>query len=314
MSTTLEQAGLKALSVNGSVDIFCVHRSTVGNETSVTGSSGAGKDYIFRQRARWTPKVPQSNRGIAMFLSSLRVFVALAQDMSDEERLQDAILHVFDLLTGFPPALRALHILIADKTPTAGESAALSHAVFEVLDSFMPTDIVGSDQSRIFEGARLLFGFILEKARGLKLPAEEGASLPYLSSFETLELRDHVTNEAVKRIVQTTAGITETDLFDAFQDGGLLHKSHLQNHLVRTEADCTKARQSLLAGGSNPEVVVFSAQLLASNYRYKDSGNSTNAFELGYYSTSRHTELSFAVHKPILKRQAIQRSHCGFGR
>ena len=78
---------------------------------------------------------------MAMFLSSLRVFSALVAGMKDDEKLQDAVLHVFDLLTSFPPALRALNILINGNTPTAADSAALSHAIYYVLDETLPTTV-----------------------------------------------------------------------------------------------------------------------------------------------------------------------------
>ncbi|KAK3715697.1 hypothetical protein LTR37_006922 [Vermiconidia calcicola] len=142
MNATLEDSGLHALATDGVVDIYAVERSTTGqNATAV------GKSAIFRSRAHWEPEVVQSDRGIAMFLSSLRVFASLVQEMGrEDDRSQDSVLHTFDLLTTFPPALRTLNIIIQGKTPTPSESSALSHVVFRVLESFVPTEIIGTDR------------------------------------------------------------------------------------------------------------------------------------------------------------------------
>lgn len=309
MSHTLAEAGFKGLLSDGIVDVFCVHRTTSGDD-STDDSARIGKSEIYHEGLQWAPQITQSDRGIAMFLSSLRVFASIVQDMSDDERTQDAVLHAFDLLTKFPPALRALHVLISGKTPTASESAAISHIMFEVLSTFVPTDVIGTDQTRVFEGSRLLFGFMLEKARDLKLPGEEGATMPYLSSLQTLELRDQTTDEAVKSLVQTTTGVTEANLFHAFQDGEVLHDSHLQKHFIKVDADPDKTRQALLAGGLKLDITVFSARRLFENYRYGDSGNVENAFGLDELS-ELDTLAEFcgrnklAVHKPSQLTSAV---------
>ena len=305
MEATLQEAGLHTLAGNGIVDIFAVNRTTTGQN-----AAAIGKSSIFRARSHWEPSVAQSDRGIAMFLSSLRVFTSLVQDMRDDERSQDAVLHAFDLLTKFPPALRTLHILAQGKTPTATESAALSQAVFEILHSFVPSDIVGSDASRVFEGSRLFFGYIFEKARTLKLPAEEDAELPYITHFVTMDLRDHRTGEAVMQAVQTSHGLVEARLFKSFQEGALLAQSHLQSHAVKTDVDAAIARQALLSGGTNVEITVLSLNQLLGNYRYRDAGDVNAAMDLGELSELGHlAELcgrnKLAVHKPSQLSSAV---------
>ena len=100
-----------------------------------------------------------------MLLSTLRVVAPLVQDLHTEPAAYDAVLHMFDLFSGFPPAVRAFYVLTQGKTPTAQECAALSQSLFHVLENIMPTELVGQDRKRLFEGTRLLFGLILEKAR-----------------------------------------------------------------------------------------------------------------------------------------------------
>ena len=306
MNATLREAGLHALAINGTVDIFVVNRTTSGKT-----SASIGKSSIYRSRAHWEPDVLQSDRGMAMFLSSLRVFSSIVQDMRDDDKSQDAVLHAFDLLTKFPPALRTLYILIRGRTPTAADSAALSQAMFEMLNSFMPNAIIGTDRSRVFEGSRLFFGFVLEKARTLKLSeSAETGTLPYLDSFQTSVVRDHRTTEALMHAVSTPNGLVESSLFEAFQDGGILAGSHLQTYMVKTNNDPTIARQAFLSGGSAAEVTAFSINRLNSNYRYRDAGNASAAVDFSELTELGHmAELcgrnKLAVHKPSQLASAV---------
>ena len=302
MDAALEEIGLSGLMEDGAVDVFAVSRTTTGQN-----AQAIGKSSVFRARAHWAPRVTQSDRGMAMFLSSLRVFASLVQEMRDDERSQDAVLHVFDLLTKFPPAVRTLYILFQGKTPTAVESAALSSAVFNVLDGFAPEGIIGSDQSRVFELSRLFFGFVLEKARTIKLPEDGGAALPYLSSLQSVNLADHRTGEAVLRAVQTSQGLVEAAIYDSFQDEGLLDDTHLQTHMVKTEIDVGLARLALLSGGAVTDITAFAK---ITSYRYRDAGDVSTAIDLAELSELSHlAELcgrnKLAVHKPSQLSSAV---------
>ncbi|KAI1083612.1 hypothetical protein F5B20DRAFT_577291 [Whalleya microplaca] len=280
-SSTLQEAGLQRLMVEDAIDIYAVHRATADDTPALVGKSS-----IFRSRAPWEPKVVQSDRGMAMFLSSLRVFTSIVQDKEDDKRYQDAILHVFDLFTRFPPALRSLHMLIEGKTLAAAESAALSHAVFEVLNSFVPLAISGFDTSRVFEGARLFFGFVLEMAKALKLPAENDSdadALPYISALHTVDIRDHMTGEGVMHAFDTPNGLVEANLFDAFKMAAPLAESHLQTFMVKKYINPDTARYALLSGGTTREISVSFIKL-ASCYRYKDSENINTAIDLDQLS------------------------------
>ena len=273
MDATLEEVGLAGLNQAGAIDVYAVSRTTTGQN-----AQAIGKSSVFRARAHWEPRVVQSDRGMAMFLSSLRVFASLVQEMGEDERSQDAILHVFDLLTNFPPALRTLHILVQGKTPTAVESAAFSAAMFQALDSFAPHDIIGTDQSRVFELSRLFLGFVLEKARTLKLPEDGGAQLPYLSSLQTVDLADSKTGEAVMRAIQTSQGVVEATVFESFQDGGVLSGSHLSSLMTKLDLNADLARLAFLSGGTTTSIAALSK---ITNYRYRDNGDVNAAIDLG---------------------------------
>jgi len=250
MDATLEAACLLDLAVGGVADISAVYRLAVKGPSLVT----IGKTGIYRARAHWQPPVPQSDRGTALMLSSLYVFAATVQEMSDD-RASDSVLHVFDLLTRFPPALRALYLLVQGKTPTPAESAALSHAVFETLD-FVPASIVGTDRTRIFEGSRLPSGYILEKARTLKLPGDT-KHLPYITAFSTLDLRDHFTTEPVMFATQTRHGLLERAFWEASGQDAVLANSSLPGFASAGEVDKKLARVALLTGGASAETIAF---------------------------------------------------------
>ncbi|KAK8037291.1 hypothetical protein PG991_000637 [Apiospora marii] len=258
MNFNLWFSGLVDFAKDRVIDIYCVNRQVTGG---VGGDDvGIGKTTIFRARPHWQPKVAQSDRGISIFLSSLRLFASLVQDMQDDESLQDAILHVFDLLTNFPPALRALCILVQGKTPHPGECAALSQAMFEALDKFTATytDIIGSDHTRVFEGARLFFGYVLEKARALKLSRDDITTFPYANSFRTQDLRSCKTGEAVMHVRRTTQGLMESGLFRELQKGGLLADSNPETDVKSAGYDPELSRIAHLSGGMAPEVVILS--------------------------------------------------------
>jgi hypothetical protein len=175
------------------LDIYDVYRHT----TPLSNVTCAGKNGVYRNRSYWNPPNKQSDRGMAMFLSNLRVTAGLFQDMECDPAAQDALLHVFDLMSTFPPALRTLHLLGQGQTPSPSECAALSHSCFHILETFMPEDLIGNTRQRLFEGSRLLFGFLLEKARSVKLHESQLASpqkYPYLGALQVVEALDCITN------------------------------------------------------------------------------------------------------------------------
>ncbi|GIZ49599.1 hypothetical protein CKM354_001262900 [Cercospora kikuchii] len=301
MSCELHKTGLLYLAKDGVIDIFVVNRTAAG-----TASATIGRSAIFRARPHWEPSISQNPRGIAMFLSSLRVFTSLISAADSDRRTKDAVLHLMDLISKFPPCVRALLLLIDGKTVSPPESAAIAHAVYEALHSaLIPTGIIGSDTSRVFEGSRLLFGFILEKARTTKLSSSTAADddLPYLASLESFDVRDLKTGEAVLHPVQTKSGILERSLFSAFDEGGVLAHSHLQPRLAQMETPSAIGRHALLAGGASPAVLIFNVSRLMADYRYPDAGHPQGAFDAGELSQLSHlaevaARNQLSVHRP----------------
>ncbi|KAK5122404.1 hypothetical protein LTR85_003988 [Meristemomyces frigidus] len=210
-----------------------------------------------------------------------------------DEPAQDAVLHVFDLVSGsgFPPALRTLHTLFQGRTPMAVESAVLGHLMFEILDGSMPTAIIGTTQTRVMEDVA-------------------GDNLPYMSSVKDIGLKDHITEEGVFHVVNTTEGLVDRALYDAFGEDGLPMQSRLQPHMVQTVADATVSRVALLTAGSSPQVSVFNLGALKANYQYSDNGDVDGALDTAELSELHHlAELcgrnKLALHRPSQLQNAV---------
>lgn len=267
--SSIEALGLSAVAVDGIVDIFAVLRTSSAESPLLRGKSA-----IFRDLAHWEPSTAQSNRGMAMFLSTLRVFASVLQDMQSEESALDAVYYAFDELTRFPPALRCLHILVSGQTPTVFDCAAMSQSLFEVLKTYVEMDAITQDPARLFEGSRLAFGYILQSAKSLRIMMDASApdgdevsnELRYTSAFHTCNIRDHKTREPVRQALQTSNGLVEAKLFHSLQDGGILAATHLQSFLVEVEIDPRLIRFALQSGGTCPEVTVLSLSGLRDGY------------------------------------------------
>ena len=164
-TTTLDTTGLPALAVEGIVPLFVVPRSNALEDKSQP--VGQGMSDVFRVKDHWQPSLKQSDRGMAMMLSSLRVFAQLAKQHKLGDRYRAAVLSVFAGLSKYAPAIRSLYLLLQAAKPTASDCVALSHSLFEILGDIVPEELISNDRGRLFEGARLLFGLISEKAREL---------------------------------------------------------------------------------------------------------------------------------------------------
>lgn len=208
---------------------------------------------------------------MAMFLSSLRVFSDLIKKRDMQPPAQDAVLHMFDLLTRFPPALRSIHILMHGKSPGRAECAALAQSVYEVLNEVVPKRLIGSDSGRVFEGSRLLFGLILEKAKHVKLSDE--AEHPYLSSLKSFDLTNSKTMEPIENPVMTSGGLMEAGYVEAYRPGGALFGDSAGQTLLPIPLDTLTKRLVLLNGGLVSEVTFFDLDALHTAYSYKDAGD-----------------------------------------
>lgn len=246
---TIAEVGLERFAINGVVDIYATERC----QNSKKALSIKGMSAIYRGRDCWTPEVAQSDRGTAIFLSSLRVFTDLLNHMNDASK--DAAFHILNLLCRFPPAIRALHVLVDHKTPTAEDCAALSHAFYHILGDVVPHALIGGLSSRRFEGARLLFGLILEKIKHVRLPDDHTPS--YLNNFEIHDLRCAKTGESLLCPVNTIYGPVERSYHEAFQPGAILDSCPDAADLKAIDTPFALQSVAMLSGGNTDELVIF---------------------------------------------------------
>ena len=227
-----------------------------------------------------------------MLLSTLRVFAGLINAKHMEDQQQDAVLHVVHLLTRFPPAVRAVHTLMNGKSLRPCEQAALAHGLYEVLRDIVPLPLIRSNTGRILEGARLLFGLILEKAKHLKL--EESVRLPYISSLRVLDLRNTFTMEPIFSAVQTPFGLVEAGYYEALQGGGVLYWKSGEVPLTALPLDNRTNRLALLCGGMIHQVTAFDLNSLSSMPQYPDKGVVDPVTVSREYVSFYHAPLSFS--------------------
>lgn len=177
LEQTIDHTGLQDVSVGGVLNIFAIKRQP---DTSVPiGHSGT-----FGLRPYWQVSPKQSDRGMASFLSSLRVFAHLIKSMSEIQ--QEAILQVLHSLFRFPPALAAFRKLIDGKTLSVPESASIVQVCRPILKEMVPLSVIKVNAGRLYEGSRLLFGYILYVAKQLKI--KEDGDLPLREAYTTVAL------------------------------------------------------------------------------------------------------------------------------
>lgn len=164
-NVSIAAIGLEDCAIDGVLNIFAVQRWSLSHTESVA----QGKAGIIKKTKAWGHHMGQTDRGISALLSTLRVFADLTAGDNMDDARQDAILHLLYLLTRFPPAVRAAYILMRGETPDTSERAALSLCIYEILKTVIPLKTVRSNAKRLYEGSRLLFGLIFEKAKNLKV-------------------------------------------------------------------------------------------------------------------------------------------------
>ncbi|KAH5558945.1 peptidylprolyl isomerase [Parastagonospora nodorum] len=279
-SVTLAEAGLEDCAVDGILTVYAVQRWTDPQEELADGKAG-----IFQRSAAWEHPHGQSDRGISNLLSTLRVFTNLTSGRAMEDERQDAVLHMIYLLTQFPPAVRAIYILMRGETPPSAERAALAQSIYEVLKSVVPLRVVGSDPLRFFEGSRLLFGLILEKAKNLKITnANNATSLPYVG-MSVYDLRNMITMEPILSVpVQTKAGLLEPGLFGAFKQGGFLTWTNFNNTARSSMLDGAWSRMAALSGGTKAQTLRFNLDAVNTSVRYLDCGDVNQIIASAEYS------------------------------
>jgi uncharacterized protein YegL len=172
-----------------------------------------------------------------------------------EEHMQNVVLETTQWLTRFPPATRAMHILMDGKTPSAPECAALAQAFFEVLKGALPRSVIKGDQNRVLEASRLLLGFIMDRAKQANLV--EDSKLPYFEAYKTLDLKDAITNEIMEFPVQTNFGLVEKGYADAYGEEGILGSMKSQYAIETTSTASRFRRIAILSGGAHAELSYY---------------------------------------------------------
>lgn len=280
---TLAAAGLEDCTIDGVLNIYAVKR--VRRQMSFSAGSGSGKDAIYQQGPAWELPLGQSERGLANFLSSLRAFAGLTNARHMAAAEQDAVLHVLMLLTKFPPAVRAIHVLIRGETPDPSERAAIVQCFNEVLKTIISPPVIKSDHTRFLEGSRLLFGLILEKAKHLKVSMhDQEGKLPYIDSIKVHDLRNWITMEPVVTPLQTASGLVDRGFYEAFNEGGLLKWTNDNNTSQAKTFDRKLNRACLLSGGVKPQVLGFDIDSVNSSHRYADKGDVSKVIAAAEYS------------------------------
>jgi hypothetical protein len=206
-----------------------------------------------------------------------------------EDIRKDAVLHTIHLLTRFPPAVRAAYIFMRGETPQMSERAALAQCLYEALKSVIRPEVIKSDPKRYYEGSRLLFGLILEKAKNLEVSKiNDDTDLPYVN-MKVFDLRNLITMDRVLSVpVQTNAGLLDPGFYKAFQEGGILTWINGTDTTRTTRTDAALHRITILSGGTKTQVVGFNLDAVRSSSRYVDGGDVNQVISQGEYSDLVH--------------------------
>ncbi len=204
---------------------------------------------------------------MAALLSSLRTFAHLINAQKMDQSSQNSVLWLLHTMTRFPPAFRAVYILMEGKCLSASECTALGQTVYEILTDMIPREVIKNDATRVFEGSRLLFGFILDKAQQVRRLSE----LPdYHQSFRTLDIRDIETLEPILHPVQTAFGLSEQEYHNAHLEGGILYRSGGRQRPASTTPPSGTMRMAIQYGGLKGEIVHFDLDNLNAHRRPED--------------------------------------------
>jgi hypothetical protein len=206
LAVTLGDAKLADLALNGVLNIYAVERKCSG-----AIKKGTGQNAMFAAASHWQLTDGQSDRGTAAFLASLRVFSHVIGSEAFEDYHRNEVLRIVHALTRFPPTIRAVHILMDGKTLLPNESAAIVQSFAAVSEELIPAKLIANDARRSLEGARLILGLVLHSIRRNESPAAATVddsdvpkvATPYLDGYQTCDLRDAKTMEAVTDPVLT---------------------------------------------------------------------------------------------------------------
>ncbi|KAF8189626.1 hypothetical protein K438DRAFT_2019046 [Mycena galopus ATCC 62051] len=156
--------------------------------------ASASKQSMYLSEPAWQPSVDQTPRGMAALLSSLYLFAhSVAQKGIAAEQ---KVLAVAYAVLRFPPAIRALAVLLFNKVPRPEEKAALAEAFYHALLDFSSRGpaAITSRATRRFETVRIFLAYIAsaadaESAAAAQRPVEE---VSVICAVSRKRLRDPV--------------------------------------------------------------------------------------------------------------------------
>jgi ubiquitin-protein ligase len=194
------------------------------------------------------------------------------------------------------------------------ECAAILQPFAEALRDLVPLDLIEHDRQRYLEGARLLFGFILQQGESISTKTNpphgknEEDEMPYLDCFKTIDLRDVRTDEVIVDLVQTNFGLMERGCFAAFQPGGTLAQLGMANvDILPVSLDPPALRAAMLHGGISAESSFYDTDaiqaVLSHNAIIKDPLEELRVFsrDLPYLAKVCHKSGLTVVHPTSLK-------------
>ncbi|KAG6886551.1 hypothetical protein C0992_003430 [Termitomyces sp. T32_za158] len=237
---------------NITLTLYVVKRSR-GEAVAPVSNIPVSMQSSFQSEAAWQPSIHQTQRGMAALLSSLLVLSQMVRKKGTES--ENKLLAVLYSFTRFPPAVRALELLLLNVVPQPQEKAALSEALFHSLKDFTSTAASAfiENQSRRFETVRILLGHFLSVSDGVQSAAARPIEAVSLEcALSSKRLVDPVMLEPFGVVERSSGklydiggplcrGINEVDeqpIVDLVGDGVQLHQVLAQTR----ECDVTEAR------------------------------------------------------------------------
>ncbi|KAJ7230547.1 hypothetical protein GGX14DRAFT_583780 [Mycena pura] len=143
---------------------FVVKRANGKSEAESSRRITATREATYVATPAWQPSTEQSRRGMAALLSSLYMFSHAVSQMGVTTECM--VLSVVQTICRFPPAVRAMAILMKNKTLPMEERAALAETLYHAARAFSvegPRPIV-DNLTRTFETLRILLAHVLSIA------------------------------------------------------------------------------------------------------------------------------------------------------
>ena len=214
-----------------------------------------GKEAMFGVAKHWQLPIAQTEKALSTFLSSLWVFIDLINARHMDGEMQSVVMAVVYALLPFPPALRAVYMLMKSRSPRPSECAALVQTISEALKRMIPEDGSLNDDGSILKFSRLFFGLVLKQANVLRKSFSDLS--PFLRMFKTLDLRAVDTLEPLVHPVSLPHGLVERGSSEAYSNGGLLSWSNGRSPQLPIQTNGLTQRLAVQCGGAYHEVVYF---------------------------------------------------------